>query len=286
MSVLFQHRKLGVVTTLRVDAPELQELAEDLHSSAQIGREHCSTYTPADLAWQPSADGRWHILLKGEVWRDATLAKEELFLQSDSLLDDLVRERLLEFPMLHAGGVVDSAGRAAVICGSSGAGKTSLVTACILRGWNWLSDERLCFRQTDSLVVEGFRRNFNLKERSFATFPETAGLPGTRELVRPDTGKRIRFFDADQLAGGGKFVSVGYVRVIMLPEYTPTAATPVATRVSGMTLVDRLVPELRSHHTRTVTWLAEVGRRLPVFTVQYSEPRAAAGCLEQVMREL
>lgn len=286
MSVLFQHRKLGVVTTLRVDAPELEELADDLHSSARVGKSQCDTDAPADMVWRPSADGQWHIILKGEVWRGATLAKEELFLQSDSLLDDLVRERLLEFPMLHAGGVVDSEGRAAVICGPSGAGKTSLVTACVLRGWNWLSDERLCFRRTDPTAAEGFRRNFNLKERSFATFPETAGLPGTRELVRPDTGKRIRFFDADQLPGGGKFVSVGYVHVIILPEYTPAAVNPVAARVSGMTLVDRLVPELRSHHTRTVTWLAEVGRQLPVFTLQYSQPRAAAACLEPVLKEL
>lgn len=283
MSVMFQHSKLGVVTTLRVDAAELEELAGDLHSSARVGRGECSAEASADLAWQPSADGQWHILLKGEVWRGATLSKEELFLQSDSLLDDLVRERLQEFPMLHAGGVVDSEGRALVVCGSSGAGKTSLVTACVLRGWGWLSDERLCFRQSDPTGVEGFRRNFNLKERSFATFPETSGLPGTRELARPSSGKRLRFFNADQLPGG-KFVPVGNVRAIVLPEYTPTAASPVATRVSGMTLVDRLVPELRSHHTRTVTWLAEVGRRLPVFTLQYADPRAAAASLEHVLR--
>ena len=111
MSLMFQHSKLGVFTTLRVDAAELEELAGDLHSSARVGKSHCDADTPADLAWQPSADGQWHILLKGEVWRGATLTKEDLFLQSDSLLDDLVRERLMEFPMLHAGGVVDSAGR-------------------------------------------------------------------------------------------------------------------------------------------------------------------------------
>lgn len=282
---MFQHRKLGVVTTLRVDAAELEALAEDLHSSARIGKSQCDADTSADLAWQPSADGQWHIILKGGVWRGAALAKEDLFLQSDSLLDDLVRERLLEFPMLHAGGVVDSEGRAAVICGSSGAGKTSLVTACVLRGWHWLSDERLCFRQADPTAVEGFRRNFNLKERSFATFPETSGLPGTRELTRPGSGKRIRFFNPDMLPGG-KFVTVGAVRAIFLPEYTATAASPVAARVSGMTLVERLVPELRTAHTRTVTWLAEVGRQLPVFTLQYSEPRAAAACLEQMLEGL
>ncbi|MEN9575292.1 MAG: hypothetical protein RL514_3147 [Verrucomicrobiota bacterium] len=285
MSVMFQHSKLGVVTTLRVDAPELEELAGDLHSSARVGRSECSAEASADLAWQPSADGQWHILLKGAVWRGATLSKEELFLQSDSLLDDLVREHLQEFPILHAGGVVDSAGRAAVICGSSGAGKTSLVTACVLRGWSWLSDERLCFRQADPTAVEGFRRNFNLKERSFATFPETDGLPGTRELVRPGNGKRIRFFNADQLPGG-KFVPGGNVRVIILPEYVPAATVPVAATVSGVDFVSRLVPELRTTHTRTVTWLAELGRQLPVFTLRYSEPRAAAACLEEVLKGL
>lgn len=185
MSTLFQHRKLDYTTTLRVDAAELETLAADLHSSACISKESCAAETPADLVWQASADGKWQILLHGSVWPGVVQSQADLFLQSDGLLDDLVRERLQEFPMLHAGGVVDSGGRAAVLCGGSGAGKTSLVTAGVLRGWRWLSDERLCFRHADPTLAEGFRRNFNLKERSFREFPETAGLASARELVRP-----------------------------------------------------------------------------------------------------
>lgn len=282
MSVRFRHQKLGFTTTLRVDAPELEELAGGLQSTARIGREPCSPTTPADLVWQRAPDGQWQILLQGAVWPGAVLSQADLFLQSDGLLDDLVRERVQAFPMLHAGGVVDPAGRAAILCGGSGSGKTSLVTACVLRGWQWLSDERLCFRQADPTVAEGFRRNFNLKERSFAAFPETAGLAGTRELVRPGSGKRTRFFDADELPGG-KFAPVGHVRILILPEYRPAAATPVATRVDGMTLVDRLVPELRTGHACTVAWLVEVSRRLPAFTLQYADPRAAAACLDEVL---
>ncbi len=285
MSVLFRHGKLGITTTLRVDAPELEALAGDLHSSARLGQEPCSPETPADLVWQASPHGEWQILLQGAVWRAAALSATDLFLQSDGLLDDLVRERLQEFPMLHAGGVVDPAGRAVILCGGSGSGKTSLVTACVLRGWGWLSDERLCFRQPDPLVAEGFRRNFNLKERSFAAFPETAGLAGTRELVRPGSGKRIRFFDADQLSGG-KFAPVGTARVLVLPEYVTTAATPVTMPVSGLALVERLIPELRTTHARTVAWLAEVGRQLPVCTLHYAHPRAAAACLEKLLDRL
>ncbi len=285
MSVLFRHGKLGFTTTLRVDAPELEELAADLHSSARLGREPCSPATPADLVWQPGPHGQWQILIRGAVWREAALSATELFLQTDGLLDDLVRERLQAFPMLHAGGVVDPAGRAVVVCGGSGSGKTSLVTACVLRGWGWLSDERLCFRQPDPTVAEGFRRNFNLKERSFAAFPETAGLAGTRELTRPGDGKRIRFFEADQLKGG-KFAPSGPARVIVLPEYVAAASVPRVAPVSGPALVAQLVPELRTHHARTIAWLAEAGRQLPVFTLQYAHPRDAVADLGQLLERL
>lgn len=237
------------------------------------------------MVWQKAPDGEWQILLKGVVWRAAMLSAPDLFLQSDSLLDDLVREQLQAFPMLHAGGVVDPAGRAAILCGGSGAGKTSLVTACILRGWRWLSDERLCFRQTDSQVVEGFRRNFNLKERSFAMFPETAGLTGTRELPRPGSGRLIRFFDPDQLPGG-KFAPEGTACVLILPEYVLTASPPRLEPLSGIELMEKLIPELRTSNARTVAWLAETGRNLPAFTLRYAHPRAAAEGLEALLNQL
>ena len=149
----------------------------------------------------------------------------------------------------------------------------------------WLSDERLCFRQSDPTVAEGYRRNFNLKERSFNVFPETAGLAGTRELVRPGSGQRIRFFDADQLPGG-KFAPVGPARVLVLPEFDLTAAPPALAPLRGVGLAARLVPELRTAHVRTVAWLAEASRRLPAFTLHYAQPRAAAACLEQLLNRL
>ncbi len=282
MSLLLSHRKLGIDTTLRVDVPEWEALAEGLHSSARIARERCPPDTPADLAWPRPAGGQWQILLHGAPWHGAVLSRDDLFLQSDSLLDDLIRERLQEFPQLHAGAVMDPAGRVAVICGSSGAGKTSLVTACVLRGWRWLSDEHLCFRQTDPLVVEGFRRNFNLKERSFATFPETAALPGTRELVRPGDGQRVRFFNADELPGG-KFVPQGKVHLLILPEYLATATPPAATPIAGAAFVARLVPELHRGDASVIAWLAELARTVPVFALQYADPRAAAASLGSLM---
>jgi hypothetical protein len=212
------------------------------------------------------------------------MSRDDLYLQSDSLLDDLVSERLMEYPILHAGAVADRRQRAAVICGCSGSGKTSLVTAALLRGNAWLSDELLCFRQADPLIAEGFRRNFNLKERSFAEFPNTAGLTGSREFLLRDRGQRIRFFDADLLPGG-KFAAAGNVRAIILPRYCEDSGV-LARPITGPELVQRLAPELRTSHIRSISWLAEVTRKVPAFTLRYNRPDDAADSLNNLLEEL
>lgn len=285
MSVLLRYRKLGFSTRLRVDDAELAELARDLHSSALEEVAPCDVRTPADLVWQPSPKGSWQILLKGERWDGGAMQKDALYLQSDTLLDDLVREQLPDSTLLHAGAVVDSRGQAAVICGTSGAGKTSLVISCILQGWNWLSDELLCFRQSDPRVAEGFRRNFNLKERSFSHFPETEELKGKREFLVADSRRRIRFLNPDALPGG-KFAASGRVKAFILPEFSPEAERPVTAPLSGPALIQILAPELRASQLRTFTWLAEVGRTVPAFTLRYRTPRSAAACLAKLMEHL
>lgn len=285
MSLLLRYRKLGFTATLRVDAHELEELARDLHSSALEEVSTCAATIPADLVWQPAPDEDWQILLKGAIWGGGAMQKDALYLQSDSLLDDLVREQLQDFPLLHSGAVSDATGRTVVICGTSGAGKTSLVFSCILRGWNWLSDELLCFRESDPLVAEGFRRNFNLKERSFSQFPETSGLKGNREFLVADSRQRIRFFNPDALPGG-KFMPSGRVRVFILPEYSPGAERPETAPLSGPALVQVLAPELRASQLRTFTWLAEIGRTVPAFRLRYRTPGSAAECVMNLMADL
>lgn len=278
MSLLLRYRKLGIEARLRVDVPELEPLALGLQSSAVTGREFCDGNAAAELVWQRRSGETWQIRLKGEVWRGAALSREELFLQSDSLLDDLIREQLAQVPMLHAGGVVHASGGAVVICGASGAGKTSLVTECVLQGWTWLSDERLCFRQQDPLVAEGFRRNFNLKERSFELFPEIASLPGTRELIRPHTGKRVRFFDPEEL-GRGRFQTKGTVRAVVVPRFDASFSRPVVTPLGGVELVNLLVPELRTTEIHTARWIAQFSREVAAFRLTYSNPRGLADVL-------
>jgi len=284
MSLLLRYSKLGFDVTLRLDTRELESLAATLHSSALVSISECSGETPADLVWRRASGGRWRILLKGEPWETDWPQAEDLYLQSDSLLDDLVRERLPAVPLLHAGGVVDAKGCALVICGESGAGKTSLVLACLLRGWNWLSDELLCFRQKDPRFVEGFRRNFNLKERSFSCFPQTSDLPGTREILVNDFRKRIRFLNPDALRCGS-FAPSGVISAIVVPAYDACAEAPVSTPLSSLELVHSLARELRTCDPVTLAWLAQMGRTVPAFALRYRAPHRAAEHLERLRNQ-
>ncbi len=282
MKLLFRYSKLGFVTTLRIDEPELEEFARDLHSSALCEVVRCQSAMPADLAWLRAPNGGWQIRLKGAPWEQEGMSKEALYLQSDSLLDDLVREQLPEHPLLHAGAVSDRSGNALVICGSSGAGKTSLVLSCVMRGCNWLSDELLCFRDADPLLAEGFRRNFNIKERSFHEFPETVGLSGVREFALNDSRRRIRFLNADSLRAG-KFTPKARIRAIIVPRFSPDALHPQTSPLDGHALVQHLAPELRSAHAGTLAWLAEVTRSVPSLVLHYSNARVAADCLMNLL---
>lgn len=285
MSRLLHFRNLGYPVSLRIDAPALRELGLDLHVAARIGEEECTDRAAADLVWQQASGGGWQILLQGQLWAGAELTADDIYLQSDGLLDDLVREKCAGQTLLHAGGVVDSQGRALALCGPSGAGKTSLVLACLLEGWGWLSDEWLCFRREDACLAEGFRRNFNLKERSFGRFPETSGLAGNREFTVAGDRRRVRFLNPDRL-NRGRFHEQGRLRAIVLPLYNSTVEGVKPVPMNGIELADRLARELRSGHLQAVKWLARVCREIPAFSLNYSNPRAVPTVLADLLNRL
>src|SRR5690606_1970080 len=104
-----------------------------------------------------------------------------------------------------------------------------------------------CFRNADPLLAEGFRRNFNIKERSFGNFATTAKLPGNREFELPDTRRRIRFLNPDRLFRG-RFVESAPIRAFVVPSYSPDAASPSVERLSAPALIRHLAPELRATH--------------------------------------
>jgi len=73
---------------------------------------------------------------------------------------------------LHAA-CVQSEGRGVLLCGESGAGKSSLAFACARSGWNFLSDDSSAVvRRRQGRVVVGNPRQMRFRESAAELFPE------------------------------------------------------------------------------------------------------------------
>jgi len=74
-------------------------------------------------------------------------------------------------------------GRGVLLCGDSGAGKSSLAYACARRGWTFLSDDSSCLvRKRHGRVVTGNPHSMRFRESAAELFPELTNQRVTRRL--------------------------------------------------------------------------------------------------------
>jgi hypothetical protein len=74
-------------------------------------------------------------------------------------------------------------GRAVILCGDSGAGKTSLAYACARRGWSYLSDDAThVLREPEIITVAGRPFNIRFRESARELFPELNAFTPQRRL--------------------------------------------------------------------------------------------------------
>jgi hypothetical protein len=79
------------------------------------------------------------------------------------------------------GGCVRFDGRGVLVCGDSGAGKSSFTYACAKRGWTFMSDDSSnLVRGREGAVVVGNPYQIRFRESAIALFPELAA-----QIVRP-----------------------------------------------------------------------------------------------------
>jgi len=253
---------------VKVEPGELWPLAGKLHTAAQV---QDAQERPPDLTWRKVEEGLYQILLKGQPW-ETPFDESQVLLQSENLVTQLLRERLDDHAQLHAGGVVSPDGKGWLICGASGSGKTSTTVAALLQGWGWLSDEYALLREDLPDVILGFPRNFNLKERSWNTFPETAGKPSSIELFSGFHQSRIRLFNPLELKPESHRERAT-LSGIALPVFKPEAGEPTSVRISGIQAFARIMPEFQMTPPWTVERLNHWLREIPVFEICYADPR-------------
>lgn len=81
------------------------------------------------------------------------------------------------------GACVALEGRGVLLCGDSGAGKSSLAYACARRGWTFLSDDSTCLvRKRHGRVVVGNPHGMRFRESAVQLFPELKNQRLTRRL--------------------------------------------------------------------------------------------------------
>jgi hypothetical protein len=153
------------ITSLSVP-PELLHLVRSTLHDLLVDGDQTAPYS-ASVEIEP--EGTYRILADGRTYRSE--------LEAIRVPDGLVRMLLLaeldahpERLHLHAGAVADGK-RGVVIAGFSGYGKSTLTTALVQSGFDYLTDERVAI-DSDSLMVSGFPKPVSLVSGSFTVFPE------------------------------------------------------------------------------------------------------------------
>lgn len=194
----------------------------DVHGRGWVRVQPEAGEIDARLALDPQADG-W--LVAHHAFYPALL--------------EVLKERGM-FP-LHAGLVAQGAGEGAeglLVCGASGAGKTTLTLALAGKGWSLLGDDT-CFLRSRAGGVEGlaFWEDLHVTESTLDRFPALSFL--RRQPVRRGNWKRhFGIHELSQL----KVAERAPLRWLLFPRVCGVPAT-VIDPLTGAEAVRRLAPQ-------------------------------------------
>lgn len=174
--------------------------------------------------------------------------------------------------LIHAS-AIGQQGRAALITGQSGAGKTTSMLTCVAAGWQFLGDDTtLLQRQAAGQVdVITLLSTMDLTDQTAAWFPELAGHLSPQHS---HTGKRqIILSEAYPISVAAR----AQVSALLAPEITGDADTTLAPANKAEILSDLLYYSVDLHDealTRQhVEFLAQVVEQTPVYRLLLGRDR-------------
>lgn len=265
---------LGVPVRVEGDAAVVAEVAALLADAARpvtsvppTAGQDCAAGTEAAVRVHRS--GRWYTVVGGSspsrVDGPATAVAHVLAAVNAAAL---ARANCLA---VHAA-VVARQGRAVAFPAASGQGKSTLAAACLLGGWDYVSDEALCLHWATGAVL-AYPRPMELSEWSRAA----TGLPAT-------TGPAEAFLTAAQL---GARVAVGPLELehlVLLERGDGVALDPLPRRDGVAALLTRSFNHWRNPG-RAFDLAHEVVSRATVWRLRLGDPRTAATLLRRTLSE-
>ena len=111
-------------------------------------------------------------------WLNAVAARDRQFI-GYYFLEAIANYTLTQLYLTPVhGACVAWRGRGVLLCGDSGAGKSSISFACARRGWTFLSDDATCLlRGRKGRVVIGNPEHMHFRESAVELFPELQHIP-------------------------------------------------------------------------------------------------------------
>jgi hypothetical protein len=183
---------------------------------------------------------------------------------------------------VHAG-CVRFRDRGVLLCGDSGAGKSSLAYACARRGWTFVSDDASALvRGRKDLLVTGSPHQIRFREASIDLFPELNQQSPTQRA----TGEfAIELATATMPEISTALTSsVDYVVFLNRREPEPSGLTPLP-REAVLPWFEQVVThgedESRQEQKETLRKLLDK----PIMELRYSDLDGAIDCLEAMVRE-
>lgn len=194
-------------------------------------------------------------------------------------------ERVLEYLigvctsgiLLHAAAIARN-GMALILPGNTGAGKTTLATWLVCRGFEYLTDELLSI-DTEAMSVNGFARPLHLKKAALPLFAEMIDM-GSDAVMESPLGSHL-----SPTRLGAQVMRFARPCAVVLPEYRAGArfelrALPkaqAATRLMGYVINAR---KNQQHGFDRVSGLVE---SVPAFMMTYADLEEAGAQLETML---
>lgn len=179
------------------------------------------------------------------------------------------------------GACVASKNQAALLCGPSGAGKTSLAYFCARRGWTYISDNESWLVRSGGRLVVGNPARIRFRENAGMLFPELEGLASA-----PHPNGKMSIAVSPGALGIAHTAFQGSVeRVVFLSRQGDSGATlrPVRSHQA----LERFLSDLPLYedwvHEEQHTSLARMAGLHPV-ELRYGNLESAFRCLEEMLR--
>lgn len=249
--------------------PTLMRWAESLYPCVQ-----CAALEPQRVFCLERARGDCYTLSEaGNEWVVAA-DWSELFAAAEWRLTRALMQGSPAFYQLHAGVVVRNS-RALVLCGSSGAGKTSLAIGLGLRGAAIYGDEVALF-EFDSERVVAFPRDLIARNATVALFPHLSELALPSWKVFPEH----RHVPPRGWCGtaGPPVPCAGFV----FPRLDFASNGPILRRLGPAETAQRVLEQsfnISEWGAKAIDFAGKLAESLPAWELVFADARSAANCV-------